>query len=427
MIVAGVVLLALALLGMPLFAVIAALALLGFWHAEIDLSVVAIELYRLVDTPVLAAIPLFTFAGYLLSESQASHRLVRLTDALLGWLPGGLAVVALVVCAIFTALTGASGVTIIAIGGLLLPALREAGYGERFSLGLLTSSGSLGLLFPPSIVLILYGVIAQQLNLGTPVSIDDMFLAGLLPGLLMVAMVAAYGMAAGWRLPRRRAAFSWREAAGAVRAAIWELPLPVIVLGGIYSGLFAASEAAAVSVLYVLIVEVLIYREIPWRALPRIMSESMVVVGGVLIILGAALASTNYLIDAEVPMKIFEWVRAQVDSRLTFLLLLNVFLIGLGMVLDVFSALVLVVPLILPMAVAYGVHPVHLGILFLANMQLGYFTPPVGMNLFIASYRFQRSVGVLAAASLPFLAILMVSVLIITYWPELSLVLIGAR
>jgi tripartite ATP-independent transporter DctM subunit len=427
MIVGAVVLVVLALLGMPLFAVIAGLALLGFYASDVDLSVVAIEIYRLVDSPVLVAIPLFTFAGYLLSESRSSHRLVRLTDALLGWLPGGLAIVALVACAIFTALTGASGVTIIAIGGLLLPALRQAGYGERFTLGLLTSSGSLGLLFPPSIVLILYGVIAQQLDLGQPVSIDDMFLAGLLPGTLMVAMLALYGMWAGWRVEHERAPFSWREVGGAIREAIWELPLPVIVLGGIYSGLFAASEAAAVSVLYVLVVQVFVYQDIPLRELPRIMRESMVVVGGVLIILGVALASTNWLIDAEVPMRLFGYVRAHVDDMLTFLLLLNGFLILLGMVLDIFSALILIVPLILPLAVSYGVHPVHLGIVFLANMQLGYFTPPVGMNLFIASYRFQRSVMQLAGASLPFFVILLVAVLIITYWPELSLRLLERR
>ncbi len=424
---AAIALVLLAALGMPLFAVIAALALLGFYTSEVDLSVVAIEIYRLVDSPVLVAIPLFTFAGYLLSESRASHRLVRLTDALLGWLPGGMAIVALVACAIFTALTGASGVTIIAIGGLLLPALREAGYGERFTLGLLTSSGSLGLLFPPSIVLILYGVIAQQLDLGQPVSIDDMFLAGLLPGLLMVVLLAVYGMWAGWRLEHARAAFSWPEVAGALREAIWELPLPLIVLGGIYSGVFAASEAAAVSVLYVLIVEVFIYREIALRDLPRVMRESMVVVGGVLIILGVALASTNYLIDAEVPMRLFDYVRAHVKDQLTFLLLLNGFLLIVGMLLDIFSALVLIVPLILPLAVAFGIHPVHLGIVFLANMQLGYFTPPVGMNLFIASYRFKRSVALLAGASLPFLAILAVAVLIITYWPQLSLALLAPR
>ena len=421
------VLLLIAFLGAPLFAVIAASALVGFASSGVDLSVVAIELYRLVDTPALVAIPLFTFSGYLLGESRASHRLVRLTDALLGWLPGGLAIVALAACAFFTALTGASGVTIIALGALLLPALTQAGYSERFSLGLITSSGSLGLLFPPSIALILYGIVAQQMSPGQPVTIDDLFLAGLLPGLLMVALLSAYGIWHGRGHMRPRTAFSVREATGALREAMWELPLPFVVLGGIYSGYFAISEAAAVSVLYVLVAEVLVYREIPIPALPRIMRDSMVLVGGVLIILGVSLASTNYLVDAGVPSKLFEFIRAHIDSRLTFLLLLNVFLLVLGMMLDIFSALVIMVPLILPIAIGYGVHPVHMGIVFLANMQIGYFTPPVGMNLFIASYRFNRSIIELYRATIPFMLMLLLAVLLITYWPALSLWLVHNR
>jgi C4-dicarboxylate transporter, DctM subunit len=416
-----------ALLGAPLFAVIAAMAMIGFYQSGIDLSVMAIELYRLVDTPALVAIPLFTFAGYLLGESRASHRLVRLTHAFFGRLPGGLAIVALATCAFFTALTGASGVTIIALGALLLPALTEAGYRERFSLGLITSSGSLGLLFPPSIALILYGVIAQQMSPGQPVTIDDLFLAGLFPGLLMVLLLSAYGMWVGRDQPRRHAAFSWHEARGALREAMWDLPLPFVILGGIYSGYFAISEAAAVAVLYVLIAEGLIYREIRLRELPRIMRESMVLVGGVLIILGVSLASTNYLVDAGVPAQLFDFIKSHIDSPLTFLILLNIFLLVLGMMLDIFSALVIMVPLLLPIAIGYGVHPVHLGIVFLANMQIGYFTPPVGMNLFIASYRFNRPILELYRATIPFMLILLVAVLIITYWPQLSLMLISHR
>jgi len=426
-VIVALVLLVLALLGAPLFAVIAASALAGFYGSDVDLSVIAIELYRLVDTPALVAIPLFTFSGYLLGESRASQRLVRLTDALLGWLPGGLAIVALAACAFFTALTGASGVTIIALGALLLPALTQAGYGERFSLGLITSSGSLGLLFPPSIALILYGIVAQQMSPNQPVTIDDLFLAGLLPGLLMVLLLSAYGVWQGRGPARPRAAFSIREARAAVREAIWELPLPFVVLGGIYSGYFAISEAAAVSVLYVFVAEVLVYREIPFAQLPRIMRDSMVLVGGVLVILGVSLASTNYLVDAGVPTMLFEFIRAHIDSQLSFLLLLNVFLLVLGMMLDIFSALVIMVPLILPIAIGYGVHPVHLGIIFLANMQIGYFTPPVGMNLFIASYRFDRSIIELYYATIPFMVILLLAVLLITYWPGLSLWLVTSR
>jgi tripartite ATP-independent transporter DctM subunit len=420
-IVTGVLLLVLALLGMPLFAVIVASALLGFQREGIDLSVVAIEIYRLAEMPALVAIPLFTFLG----ESRAPDRLVRLTRALLGWLRGGLAIVSLTTCALFTAFTGASGVTIVAIGALLYPALLRADYPERFSLGLITTSGSLGLLFAPALPLILYGVVVQQLDVQPPVRIDDVFAAGLIPGLVMVAALSA------WSIWKRRgsaestAPFSWREAAAALREAIWEIPLPVVVLGGIYGGVFALTEAAAVTALYVLVVEVGIRREIPLSKLPGVMRESMVLVGAILIILGVSLASTNYLIDVEVPTRLFEAIRAHIDSRLTFLILLNLFLLALGMMLDIFSALVIIIPIILPVALSYGIHPVHLGILFLANMQLGYITPPVGMNLFIASYRFERPVLEVYRATVPFFLILLATVLVITYWPALSLALVG--
>ncbi|HCU54684.1 MAG TPA: C4-dicarboxylate ABC transporter [Gammaproteobacteria bacterium] len=417
-------LLILAVFGAPLFAIIAAGAMIGFARSDIDLSVVVIEFYRIAEMPVLLSIPLFTFAGYLLGESQAPHRLVRLTNVFLGWLPGGLAVVALASCALFTAFTGATGVTIVALGALLYPALKESGYPERFNLGLITTSGSLGLLFAPSLPLILYGVVAQQLNVGRPFGIDDLFLAGILPGLLMVVALSVWGF---WqsrhaRLPQT--SFSVREAVSAMREAIWELPLPFVVLGGIYSGTIAVSEAAAVTALYVLIIEVFVYRDIPLGSLPRIMRESMVMVGGILIVLGASLASTNYLLDQQVPTKLFELVQQHISDPLTFLLLLNAFLIVLGMMLDVFSAVVIMVPLLLPLAVGYGIHPVHLGIIFLANMQLGYITPPVGMNLFIASYRFNKPVMELFYATLPFLLLLAATVLMITYWPALSLALL---
>lgn len=415
----------LALAGAPLFAVIAASALMGFHSEEVDLSVVAIEIYRLAEMPVLLAIPLFTFAGYLLGESGTPHRLVRLTRALLGWLRGGLAIVSLAACALFTAFTGASGVTIVALGALLYPALLEARYPERFSLGLITTSGSLGLLFAPALPLILYGVVAQQMNLDQPVKIDDLFAAGVLPGLLMVVLLSGYAM---WvrRGQSEGGSLSAGEAWGAIKDAGWEIPLPFVVLGGIYSGTFALSEAAAVTAFYVLVVMVGIRREIPLREMPRIVRESMVLVGAIIIILGVSLASTNYLIDTEVPTRLFEAIRAQIDSRLTFLILLNIFLLVLGMMLDIFSALVIVVPIILPIAIGYGIDPVHLGIIFLANMQIGYITPPVGMNLFIASYRFDRSVIDVYRATIPFFVILFISVLIITYWPALSLTLVAA-
>jgi tripartite ATP-independent transporter DctM subunit len=415
------VLLLLALLGAPLFSIIGASAIWGFHSEDIDLQVITVEIYRLAEMPILLAIPLFTFAGYLLGESKAPARMVRMADALLGWMPGGLAIVALIACALFTAFTGASGVTIVALGALLFPALMKAGYPERFNLGLITTSGSLGLLFAPSLPLILYGVVAQQSALERPVSIDDLFLAGILPGLFMVAMLSMWSM---WKQPRGqlKSGFDHKKVIDSLRESAWEIPLPILILGGIYGGFFAVSEAAAVTAVYVLFVEVFIKREIPLRDIPRIVRESMVLVGAIILILGVSLASTNYLIDTEVPMQLFESIRSHIDSKWTFLILLNLFLLALGMMLDIFSALIIVIPIILPIAIGYDIHPVHLGIIFLANMQLGYFTPPVGMNLFIASYRFNKPVMELYLSTLPFFFILLFAVLVITYWPALSLV-----
>ena len=407
----------LALLGAPLFAIIGASALYGFWQQEIDLQVIAIEFFGIAEMPILLAIPLFTFAGYLLSESQAPDRLVRLTRALLGWMPAGLAIVALFACAFFTAFTGASGVTIIALGALLFPAMQQAGYPERFNLGLITSAGSLGLLFAPSLPLILYGVVAE-------VSIEDLFLAGLLPGFLMLVLLSAYSVWKNRAIRIPLGDFSLREVSLAARAAAWEIPLPIVVLGGIYSGYFAISEAAAVTAIYVLLVDVLILREVSWRDLPRIMRESMILVGGILMILGVSLASTNLMIDSGVPQQLLSWISAYVGSQTGFLVLLLLFLLVLGAILDVFSAIVLVVPLILPIAQQFGIHPVHLGIVFLATMQLGYITPPVGLNLFIASYRFDRSVTSLYLATLPWFLFLLLSVVLIAAWPQLSLALL---
>jgi tripartite ATP-independent transporter DctM subunit len=406
----------LALLGSPLFVVIAALALLSFYSVEIDLSVVIIEMTRLTDTPLLLSLPLFIFAGTLLSESGTANRLLRLSRLLLGWLPGGLAVISLIVCAIFTAFTGASGVTIFAVGGLLLPALVQDNYSERFSLGLITSSGSLGLLFPPSLPLILYGVVAET-------RIDQLFLAGILPGILMLVLLVGYSMKKDPAVSRKQPV-TWQDILSGLKDAAWELPLPVIVLGGIYGGIFVAGEAAAVTALYVLIVEVFIYRDIPLSKLPAVMVQSMVLFGGILVVLAASMASTNFLVDQQVPMRLFELIREYITSKYTFLLVLNLFLLAVGALLDIFSALVLVVPLIVPIAQFYGVDLIHLGIIFLTNLQIGYCTPPVGLNLFLASYRFDRPVTELYVATLPFLLLLLVTLAIITYFPLLSLFLV---
>ena len=411
------VLVVLALLGAPLFVVIATSAMLGYASADIPLSAVAIEVFGIAEMPILLAIPLFTFAGYVLSESQAPARVVRLTGAVLGWLPGGLAIVSIAACAFFTAFTGASGVTIIALGALLYPALIQAGYQERFTLGLVTSAGSLGLLFAPSLPLILYGVVAE-------IPIDDLFIAGIIPGTLMMVFMAAYSLWVNRANRTPLAEFSFHGLWDAVRDSAWEIPLPFVVLGGIYSGYFAVSEAAAVTALYAVAVEVFIRRDIPLRELPRIMRESMVLVGGILLILGVSLASTNYMIDAQIPELLVGYVDRLVSGPTSFLLLLFFFLLVLGAILDIFSALVLVVPLILPVAAVYGIDPIHLGIVFLATMQMGFLTPPVGLNLFISSYRFDKSIVSVYLATFPFLLILLVSVLLITFWPALSLFLL---
>lgn len=418
------VLFLLALSGAPLFAVIAASALWGYYQTDVDLMVMAVEIYRIAEMPVLIAIPLFTFAGYLLGESKAPQRLVRITDAFLGWMPGGLAIVALVTCALFTAFTGASGVTIVALGALLVPALQKAGYPERFNLGLVTTSGSLGLLFAPSLPLILYGVVAQQMALDTPVSIDDLFIAGILPGTLMLVALSIYSALQPRDATKVAEKFNKAEAWAALKDTVWEIPLPFIVLGGIYGGFFAVSEAAAITAMYVLIVSVVIRREISFSKLPLVMRDSMKLVGAILLILAVSMASTNYMIDAGIPETIFGFIQQHVSDSMTFLLLLTIFLLILGMMLDIFSAIVIMIPIILPIAVEYGIHPVHLGILFLANMQLGYFTPPVGMNLFIASFRFNKPVMTLYRATLPFFFILLGTVLLITFWPALSLALL---
>jgi tripartite ATP-independent transporter DctM subunit len=376
-----------------------------------------IEMYRIATTPILVAIPFFTFAGYLLSESKAPRRLIGLTDALLGWLPGGLSIIALITCSAFTALTGATGLTIIALGGILLPALRQGKYPEKFSLGLVTNSGTLGVLFPPSLPIIIYAIVSK-------VQINQLFLAGLLPGILMVLLLSVFSVqkAIAAEVPRTR--FNTTQMFKALRDAIWELPLPLVVLGGIYSGYFAVSEAAAITAVYVFLVEVVINRDIKWRELSQVMRKSMVLVGGILIILGAALGFTNYLIDAEVPMKLFNLFKAYTDNPIIFLILLNLFLLVVGCLLDIFSALIVVIPLITPVANAYGINPIHLGIIFLANLQIGALTPPVGMSLFISSLRFEKPMSKIIMASLPFIVVLLFVLAIITYVPWFSLALL---
>jgi C4-dicarboxylate transporter DctM subunit len=412
-----IVALLLALAGMPLFAVTILVAILSHRQAEIDLQAIIISFNRLTETPFLSSLPLFGFSGYLLARSRAPHRLLRISNAVLGWLPGGLAIVAIWLCSLVTALTGASGVTIVALGGLLLPALLDNRYPERFSLGITTVGGSLGLLFPPSLPVILYCVVS-----GT--AIEDLFLAAALPGLLILLLLSGYAMFRGQREGVPRKPFSASELLQALREGLWEVLLPIGIVAGIYGGWLTVTEAAVTATTYVLIIEVVVYRDIRLSQLGAIARETMVLVGGILIILGMTMAVTNYVIDAEVPQLLFEEIHPYMASKYTFLVCLNLFLLFVGCMIDIYAAIALIVPLIVPIAAQYGVHPVHLGIIFLTNMGIGYVTPPVGLNLFIASVRFKRPVLTLYWSTLPFTLLLLVALAIVTYFPALSLFLL---
>lgn len=404
-------------LGMPIFSALGGAALLLFWYDASPIASVPTETYRLAASSMLPAIPLFTLGGYILAEGGASRRLMRMFQAMVGWMPGGLAIVATLVLAFFTPLTGASGVTILSMGGLLLPLLMSAGYPERTSMGLVTVSGSIGLLFPPSLPVILYAFYANQ-------PLEKLFLAGLLPGCLLVVVVAAWAARSGSLAGAKKTPFAWGEARQSLWEAKWDMLLPVIVLAGIWAGFTTLVEASAVTVLYALVVECGIFRSLSIRKdLPRITVECATLIGGFMIILGVAMGFTNWLIFAEIPTHALEWVQANIESKWVFLLALNLFLIVIGALMDIYSAIIVVVPLVAPIGAAYGVDPVHLGVIFLANMELGYLMPPMGENLFLAAYRFDKPLSTVYRSTLPYTVMLLVAVLVITFWPEFSLAL----
>ncbi len=400
-------------LGTPIFILLGGAALLLFWGDGVTIAAIPAETYRIVASPIFPTIPLFTLAGFILSEGRASERLVRVFKALFGWIPGGLAVAATLLCAFFTTFTGASGVTILALGGLLLPVLLKGGFRENFSVGLLTSTGSLGLLLPPSLVVILYGVIAH-------VPIIDLFKAGLVPGVLLIAPICLFCMWQGFKTGAGRAPFAFREAVASIWIAKWEVIMPIFLLVLIFGGFCTLVEASAVLVIYALIVEGFIYRDLSLKGLATMLVKCGALVGGVLIILGVAMGLTSYLVDAQIPMHAATWATKHLHSKWAFLLALNGGLIIVGCLMDIYSALIVVVPLILPMAESFGVHPAHLGIIFLANLQLGYLTPPVGMNLFLGSFRFERPLTSVSRNALPFLLMMAAVALLITYVPWLS-------
>lgn len=408
------------LVGSPLFAVLGGAAVLLFLRDAVPMAAVPVETYRLAVSPTLPAIPLFTLAGFLLAEGRASERLVAVFRALFGFVPGGTAVVTAIVCAFFTVFTGGSGVTILALGALLYQTLKADGYPEKFSLGLLTSSGSLGLLLPPALPLILYGIVAEQ-------PIDRLFIGGILPGLLMIGLIAIWGIRVGIQSGAGRQAFDAKVALQALWNAKWELMLPAFLVISILGGFATPVESAALGALYALVVQVFIHRDLkPFTDVPRVLRHTVVLLGGVLIILCVAMGLTSYLIDAQVPAELLTWVKSHIESPLAFLLLLNLFLLVVGCLMDIFSATVVVVPLIVPLGAAFGIDPIHLGIIFIANLELGYLTPPVGLNLFLASYRFKKPLLEIYRAALPGLLILGFGVLLITYFPFLTTALLPA-
>ena len=407
------------LLGGPLFVLLGGSAVFLFLTDGIPAAAIPVETYRLAVNPTLAAIPLFTLTGFVLAEGRASERLLEVFRAWFGWIPGGTAVVCTLLCAFFTVFTGGSGVTILALGGLLLPALLSDGYREKFSIGLLTASGSLGLLLPPALPLILYGIIAE-------ISIEDLFIGGILPGLLLIGLVAGWGLREGMRGGAKRVPLERKRAFRALWQSKWELLLPIVVLVAIFGGFATLVEAAAIASLYAILVQGLVHRDMGLRQLLRSLQRCTVLVGGVLLILGVAMGFTSYLVDAQVAQRLLEVVQDNIHSRVVFLLCLNLFLLLVGIVMDLFSATIVVVPLMLPIGAAFGIDPVHLGIIFVANLELGELTPPIGLNLFLASYRFEKSLWEVSRAALPAMLLVGIGVLVITYVPWLTLGILRA-
>ena len=404
--------------GLPIFLGLGGIAALLFWFDWTPLSAISAETYRIVVSPTLPTIPLITIAGYLLAESKTSIRLLTLFQALFGWIPGGTPIVLVIICGFFTAITGGSGVTILALGGLLMPMLIKDGFSKDFSLGLITVSGSIGLLFPPSLPLIIYGVTAG-------VSIKSIFLGGIIPGLLILVIVASWAIFSSKRQSVAVYDFKINNIKSALIESKWEIAIPFIIMFGIFGGYMTLVETAAISALYVLFITVVIYRDISFSKIGNILIDCCALIGGVLIILGVAMGLTSYIIDAEVPMTLLEWVKTNISSKYIFLILLNVFLLIVGCMMDIFSATIIVVPLIKPIAAYFGIDPIHLAIIFIANLELGYLTPPVGMNLFLSAYRFDESMKSVYTSTMPFYFVMLFCVILITYFPILSTWLVG--
>ena len=402
--------------GLPIFILLASLSIFFFlsepseWATNYDLiSTISDSAYRIVVSPTLAAIPIFTLAGYILAESNISERLIRFFKAGLGWLPGSTVLIVVLLCAFFTALTGGSGVTILALGAILYPILIHDGYSKQFSLGIITTAGSLGLLFPPSLPAIIYSVTAGINPL-------ELFKQALIPAIFLMSIMFFYGL---YKRPKSKTVerFVFKDAFETAKIAKWEIAIPLLIILSLFSGFATLVESAALLVLYVLTVELYIFKDISFKNLPKIIIDCSTLVGGVLIILGFAMGFTGYLVDAQIPLKILNFVQSTISSKIIFLLALNILLLIVGCLMDVFSAIIVVVPLIAPLATYFGIDPFHLAIIFIANLELGYITPPVGMNLYLSSYRFEKDMPTIYSATLPFFFIRLIGVILITYIP----------
>lgn len=400
--------------GMPIFIGLGGIAVLLFWKDFTPITAIPAETYRIVVSPSLPTIPLFTLVGFVLAESGASRRMMSFFKSAFSWIPGGTPIIVVILSGFFTAMTGGSGVTILALGGLLYPMLRKEGYSEMFSLGLITVAGSLGLLFPPSLPLIIYSVSAG-------VSVKDAFVAGFIPGTLLIVLIGIWAVYQGKVQKIERTPFNWKKVFSSTKESIWEILIPIFILLGIFTGYMTLVETAAALVIYVLIIEIYIYKDFKWKNIPKIVIDCTALIGGVLIILGVAMGLTSYLVDAQIPLKLLAWVKTAISSKYVFLLMLNILLLLVGSLMDIFSAIIVFVPLLAPLGDYFGIHPVHMAIIFIANLELGFITPPVGMNLFLSAYRFDKPMLKVYRSTLPFFVVRLLAVLAITYIPIISI------
>jgi C4-dicarboxylate transporter, DctM subunit len=412
------------LVGTPLYVVIGVAVLLSVkLLGNGELISVADDMYGAVKKEVLLAIPFFVLAGGIMTAGSIAERLIRFAQSLIGWLPGGVGVSTVVACMMFAAISGSAPVTVIAIGGIMFPAMVALKYNEDFSLGLVTSAGTLGILIPPSIPMIIYAIMAPVD--GRALSIRELFIAGVIPGLIVGAVLAVYSMVAADPEGKSREEFEWSKIRTAFKEGVWSLVLILIIFVGIYVGWFTVVEASAVAVIYALFIELVIHREITWRELLDAFIDSGATMGVLFAILVLAIAFNMYLTEEQIPQAAAEWLSSSVDSKIGFLIMVNLFLLALGCLMDIMSATMIVAPLLAPIAMHYGIDPIHFGIIFIVNLQIGYITPPMGLNLFVSSSYFERPLGQVIKASFPFIFVLLLALIAVTYIPWLSLFLLG--